>query len=77
MEDDKIVRPEHYVRFEHEPIDVIIDWDLDFLLGNAVKYIARYKHKGTPLEDLKKALYYLGRKVKEMEEKNNEQQHSP
>lgn len=32
---------------------------LPFQLGNACKYILRYKYKGHPVEDLKKALDYL------------------
>ena len=49
-----------------EPIDAIEDWDLGFNLGNAVKYIARHKHKGKPLEDLKKALWYLSREIERL-----------
>lgn len=45
-----------------EPIDVIRDWNLNFNLGNAVKYIARLGRKGTRgnmIEDLNKAIDYL------------------
>lgn len=46
----------------YEPIDVIRDWDLNFNLGNAVKYISRFGRKGTrgdAVEDLNKAIDYL------------------
>jgi hypothetical protein len=35
--------------------------------GNVVKYVARYKHKGQPLKDLKKAEFYLKRLIKKQE----------
>ena len=46
---------------KHEPIDVIQDWDLDFCLGNVVKYISRAgrKDNADAVEDLKKAKTYL------------------
>lgn len=30
-----------------------------FLVGNVIKYISRYKYKGTPEEDISKAIFYL------------------
>ena len=30
-----------------------------FLKGQVVKYLARYRYKGTPLDDLDKAMRYL------------------
>jgi len=35
----------------------------DFCAGNAIKYISRYKYKGKPLEDLKKAKWYIERLI--------------
>jgi hypothetical protein len=52
---------------QFEVIDVIEDWNLDFHLGNALKYIARAEHKGHALEDLKKARWYLNRKIERLE----------
>lgn len=60
---DNINSPKHYTAGKYEVIDVIEDWDLNFRLANAIKYIARHKHKGKPLEDLEKALWYLQREV--------------
>jgi len=31
----------------------------DFCIGNAIKYLSRYKHKNNPSEDLKKAVWYI------------------
>lgn len=60
---DNINSPKHYTSGKFEVIDVIEDWELNFRLANTVKYIARHKHKGKPLEDLKKALWYLQREI--------------
>lgn len=60
---DSVNSPKHYTSGKYEVIDVIEDWDLNFRLANTIKYIARHKHKGNPLEDLKKALWYLQREV--------------
>ena len=53
----------------YEAIKVIEAWDLDFHLGNTVKYISRAGKKGTDkeLQDLKKALLYLQRKIENLE----------
>lgn len=49
--------PKHY-QVKIQPIDYILANNLDFLEGNVVKYITRYKAKNG-LEDLVKAKYYL------------------
>lgn len=49
----------HYKQTDLEPIEVINKWELNFCLGNVIKYIGRAKHKGTELEDLEKAADYL------------------
>ena len=61
------VNPPHYKDRGIEPIDAIEAWDLGFCLGNAVKYIARHQHKGTPLQDLRKALWYLEHEIANLE----------
>lgn len=63
LKGDIVNSPKHYTQGKYEVIDVIEDWDLNFRLANAVKYIARHKHKGKPLEDLKKAAWYLQREI--------------
>ncbi len=50
---------EYYKKGNIEVIDFIIDKDFDFIEGNIIKYICRYKYKGTPIEDLMKARDYL------------------
>ena len=51
--------PEHYNQGKIEVIDAILDWELDFIEGNVVKYIARSRHKSSRVGDLKKARWYL------------------
>lgn len=59
---DIIGHPNHYCQGrKYEPKDVIRDWELNFNLGNAVKYISRNGRKegNSSLQDLKKARQYL------------------
>lgn len=65
---DIINTPPHYNHSSFQPIDVIEDWGLSYSLGNTVKYICRHKHKGKPLEDLRKARWYLDREISRLEE---------
>jgi hypothetical protein len=48
----------HYKQFRYETWDVILDWNLGYLDGNAVKYLSRWRHKNG-IEDLKKARHYI------------------
>lgn len=66
---DPVNHPSHYGGADnvYEAIKVIEAWQLDFCLGNAVKYIARHAHKGRPLEDLRKARWYLERAIQNLE----------
>ena len=59
--------PAHYNQGTIEVIDAIEDWGLDFNAGNVVKYVARHQHKTEPLEDLKKARWYLDRIIEGFE----------
>ena len=62
---EKVDHPDHYNVGKIEVIDAIEDWGLDFCLGNVVKYIASAGHKdpNKVVEDLKKAAWYLQRKI--------------
>jgi len=51
--------PSHYTRGSIEVWDFIRDQQLNYHLGNAVKYICRAGFKGSKTEDLKKAIHYL------------------
>jgi hypothetical protein len=68
-EKEMVNHPTHYIKGGIEAIDVIYAWELDFWLGNTVKYISRAgsKIKEKELEDLKKARWYLDDKIKRLE----------
>ena len=55
---DSITHPSHYNRGRIEVIDFINDQQLNFNLGNVIKYVCREADKGGT-EDLKKAVQYL------------------
>lgn len=61
---DAVNHPSHYTFGSIEVIDAIEDWRLDFHRANAVKYIARADHKGNPVQDVRKAVWYLQRWLK-------------
>ena len=72
---DPINHPEHYTHSNIEPIDVIESWGLDFHLGNVVKYVCRQGRKLTAkdeAEDLKKARWYLDRKIESLKSDKSE-----
>ena len=62
--------PKHYNSGKIEVIDAIEDWMMGFCDGNVIKYVARHKHKGKPIEDLKKAKWYLERLIQQYEQEN-------
>lgn len=65
---DGVNHPAHYNRGNIEVIDFIDDQELNFDLGNAVKYICRagFKESSTVVEDLKKAIWYLQHEIKKV-----------
>ena len=69
---EEVDHPEHYNSGETEVIDIIEDWNLGFHDGNALKYIARHKHKENPEKDIEKAIWYLERHLENLRDKKNE-----
>jgi len=53
-----LAHQKHYEVLQIQPIDFIRANNMDFLEGNIIKYVARYKHK-KGVEDLRKAAVYL------------------
>lgn len=67
---DAVDHPAHYGGdTTYEVIKVLEAWGLGFHLGNTVKYIARAgkKNPAKEIEDLKKARWYLDRKIRQLE----------
>ena len=52
--------PDYYTNGRYHLTDVILDWDLNFLQANIVKYVKRHNIKGGE-EDLLKAAWYLNK----------------
>lgn len=67
---EMVNHPSHYQGRKFEVIDIIEDYDLDFCLGNAVKYILRCGKKDESIQELKKAIWYLERKISQLSKKD-------
>ena len=69
---DTVNKPSHYNDGEIECI-VYLEDNMSFeafqgyLEGNCKKYLHRWRYKGKPVEDLKKAQWYLNRLIKHLE----------
>ena len=63
---EKVDHPKHYNSGKIEVIEYLKDQGLaeDFCIGNVIKYVSRHKYKGTPIEDLEKAKWYLDYLIK-------------
>lgn len=61
--DDPVNHPTHYKVGGIETIDFIEAKQLNYNMGNAVKYISRADHKGNKKQDLEKAVWYLNREI--------------
>ena len=72
MDFKNITSPDHYVSGrKYEPRKVIRDWDLNFNLGSAVKYISRTGRKGdamNALEDLYKAKQFIDFEIEALQD---------
>lgn len=72
---DVVNNPSHYTDSKIEVIDYIEDKNLGFCLGNVIKYVSRAGKKmdsgksarDKEIEDLKKARWYLDRRIYELE----------
>lgn len=67
---DMQVGGDHYRFKAVQPWDAMEAWMSPeafkgFLLGNTIKYLARYRDKGTPLTDLEKAQHYLAKLIEQ------------
>ncbi len=58
-----MARPSYYTRGTLEVWDFIREQDLNYFLGNAIKYICRAGYKDCRVEDLKKAITDLEKEL--------------
>ena len=55
--------PEYYRRGSIQPWNFIRSQELNFHLGNVIKYVCRAGYKDDDIEDLSKALHYLSNEI--------------
>jgi hypothetical protein len=68
QEDDDVNHPSHYTWLPNGLEVIDVTENLNFNLGNAVKYVLRANHKhDQPLTDLRKAVWYITREIQRME----------
>lgn len=60
---DLINQPKHYTSHPSGVECIQITEHMSFNLGNAIKYLWRADEKGAPIEDLKKAAWYINREI--------------
>lgn len=60
---DMVNHPSHYNVEGFEVIDIIDAFNLNFNMGNALKYLLRADRKGNKEQDIQKALWYLQREI--------------
>lgn len=69
---EMVNHPNHYGGKDnvYEAIKVIDAWGLDndFYLGNAVKYLSRAGKKDNTVQDLKKAIWYIEKKIEKLQQ---------
>lgn len=64
---------DHYKKYgEFQPWDAVLQWNLGYLEGTALKYIARWKDKNG-IEDIKKAIHFLEKLVEVEQQKQQKQ----
>jgi len=78
VQEDRINHPKHYTQ-GIECINYILSHKMNYMEGNIIKYVTRYKDKGG-VEDLKKAQWYLSRliencvpEVQELEQEHHDE----
>ena len=74
---DFIKKPRHYFRYKIEPVTFIMQNEIPYAEGNAIKYLCRwrYKHddKEKQLEDLNKAKQYIELLIEQETKKDDKQ----
>lgn len=61
--DNMVKHPSHYTSHPSGVECIQITEHMGFNLGNAIKYIWRADLKEKPIEDLKKAAFYIAREI--------------
>lgn len=68
----KQIAGDHYKKYGNlQPWDVVIAWNMGYLDGTALKYLARWKDKGG-IDDLKKAIHFIEKLIETTEQQTAE-----
>lgn len=67
---DPINHPTHYTSHPSGVEVIQITEHENFCIGNAIKYLMRHNLKGAPVQDLKKAIFYIDREIQRLEKLN-------
>lgn len=67
---DPVNHPSHYTEHPSGVECIDITRHENFNCGNAIKYIWRRNSKGKPIEDLRKAIFYLTNEIDKLENTN-------
>lgn len=59
MSEVDVKRQDHYTKWKIQPAKYIVENNMDYAQGCAIKYLTRFRDKGKPVEDLKKAIHYI------------------
>ena len=70
---EEIGSPSYYTVGTREAIDYMRDQGIltEYAIGNVIKYIMRFRHKGTPIDDLNKAIRYIQILIEEVEDEKS------
>jgi len=66
QQSNNIALKSHYKKHKIEPIEIINEYNLNFNVGNIIKYVLRSPYKGTQLDDLIKARDYIDYEIKRL-----------
>ena len=70
----KQIAGDHYKQYGNlQPWDVVIAWQMGYLDGTALKYLARWKNKGG-IDDLKKAIHFIEKLIETEQAAQTKQQ---
>ena len=67
QKNDNVNHPKHYCSHPSGIECIQVTEHMSFLIGNAMKYLWRADEKGAPIEDLKKAIWYIEREIAKRE----------
>jgi hypothetical protein len=66
LEHDPVNHPKHYTSHPSGVECIEVVEHMNFNRGNAIKYIWRADDKGDPIENLRKAAWYINREIERL-----------